>query len=60
MRLGLKGQVRKVWAPRGMKVGQVVYQLAWLLLGVNGLAGQLRWQWLPNMDKEALAPAGGG
>lgn len=59
MRVGLIGQVRQVWAPRGVKVVQVVeYQREWayLNLAVNGLTGQLRWDWTENMKGVSLAP----
>lgn len=59
MRLGLHGRVRRVWAPRGVKVRQRVqlrYEWRYLALAVNGIAGRLWWQWLPNMRKEAVAP----
>ncbi len=59
MRLGLIGQVRKVWAPRGVKVEQLVeyeHQWAYLNLAVNGLTGQLRWAWTENMKGASIAP----
>lgn len=59
MRVGLIGQVRKVWAPRGVKVVQISeYRHVWayLNLAVNGLTGELRWRWTPNMKGESLAP----
>ncbi len=59
MRVGLIGQVRRVWAPRGVKVEQVVpYRREWayLNLAVNGLTGALRWAWTENMQAELLAP----
>jgi hypothetical protein len=59
MRVGLIGQVRRVWAPRGVKVVQVMeYQREWayLNLAVNGLTGQLRWDWTENMKGASLAP----
>jgi hypothetical protein len=59
MRLGLIGQVRKVWAPRGVKVEQPVEyerQWAYLNLAVNGLTGQLRWAWTENMQGASIAP----
>lgn len=59
MRLGLIGQVRKVWAPRGVKVEQPVEyerQWAYLNLAVNGLTGQLRWAWTENMQGVSIAP----
>ena len=45
LRLGLRGQVRRVLAPRGVKPAQrvqVEYRWAWLLLAVDPLAGALR------------------
>jgi transposase len=59
MRVGLIGQVRRVWAPRGAKIEQVVehkYEWAYLNLAVNGLTGQLRWDWTENMKSESIAP----
>ena len=58
MRVGLLGQVRWVWAPRGVKVRQEVelkYEWAYLNLAVNGLTGTLYWEWTPNMKQEAIA-----
>jgi hypothetical protein len=49
MRLGLRGQVRRVLAPRGVKVIQrlqLTYRWAYLLLAVDPRAGTLRWRWL--------------
>jgi transposase len=59
MRVGLIGQVRRVWAPRGTKVQQgVEYKREWvyLNLAVNGLTGELRWDWTTNMKGESIAP----
>lgn len=59
MRVGLIGQVRQVWAPRGVKVVQLVeYKREWayLNLAVNGLTGQLRWDWTENMRGASIAP----
>lgn len=59
MRVGLIGQVRKVWAPRGVKVVQTLeYQHVWayLNLAVNGLTGTLRWRWTENMKGKSIAP----
>jgi len=59
MRVGLIGQVRRVWAPRGVKVVQVVeYRREWayLNLAVNGLTGELRWDWTQNMKGASIAP----
>jgi hypothetical protein len=58
MRLGLRGVVRRVWAPRGVKVRQaqvLTYVWRYLALAVNGLTGTLTWQWTTSMKKEALA-----
>lgn len=59
MRLGLLGQVRRVLAPRGVKVVQRVqreYQYAYLLLAVIPAIGQLRWRWIPRMKQDHLKP----
>lgn len=59
MRLGLIGQVRRVWAPRGVKVVQLVeYKRKWIYLNlaVNGLTGELRWDWTENMKGTSIAP----
>ena len=48
-RLGRRGQVRRVLAPRGVKVIQrlqLTYQWSYLLLAVDPRAGTLRWRWL--------------
>lgn len=58
MRVGLRGMVRRVWAPRGVKVHQaqaLVYSWRYLALTLNGLTGMLHWAWLPNMKKEGIA-----
>jgi transposase len=57
MRLGLHGQVRRRWAPRGIKLRQrveVKYQWRYLALAVSA-AGVLRWRWLESMRKEGIA-----
>ena len=49
LRLGLRGQVRRVLAPRGVKVTQrlqLTYRWVYLLLAVDPRAGTLRWRWL--------------
>lgn len=59
MRVGLMGQVRRIWAPRGVKVEQIIeYKREWayLNLAVNGLTGQLRWDWTKNMKGASIAP----
>ena len=58
-RLGLRGQVRKVLAPRGARVVQRLqlrYQWTYLLLAVDPRAGRLRWRWLERCRAEALKP----
>ncbi|HID63911.1 MAG TPA: hypothetical protein EYP49_14415 [Anaerolineae bacterium] len=58
MRVGLIGQVRRVWAPRGVKVRQKVafkYEWAYLNLAVNGLEGTLYREWTPNVKTEEIA-----
>ena len=58
MRVGLRGVVRRVWAPRGVKVHQaqvLTYTWRYLAVVLNGLTGLLRWAWLPNMKKEGIA-----
>jgi len=59
MRVGLIGQVRRVWAPRGVKVVQVreyKHEWAYLNLAINGLTGQLHWDWTENMKGVSIAP----
>ena len=62
LRLGLRGQVRRVLGRRGMPVSQRLqlrYQWAYLLLAVDPRAGTLRWRWLARcraaLIKEVLA-----
>lgn len=60
MRLGLRGQVRRVLAPRGVKVAQRVqvrYERRYLLLGVDPASGAIRWHWLERLRQEHLVPA---
>ena len=61
MRVGLCGQVRRVWAPRGVKVRQRVQmrrEWRYLALAVDGLRGTLRWCWIASMKGPAIAEAG--
>jgi hypothetical protein len=58
MRLGLRGVIRRVWAPRGVKVIQpqeLRYQWTYLALAVDGDLGTLRWRWQVNMKAAAVA-----
>lgn len=59
LRLGLRGQVRRVLAPRGVKVRQPVqlrYVWCYLLLAVDPRSGALRWAWLERMGQAHLRP----
>jgi hypothetical protein len=59
LRLGLRGLVRRVWAPRGVKIVQPLelrYEWRYLVLAVAGLGGRLWWQWTTSMKSAALAP----
>jgi hypothetical protein len=59
LRLGLRGQVRRVLAPRGVKIVQrlqIEYRWRYLLLGVEPRTGALRWQWLERFRQEQLKP----
>lgn len=59
MRLGLIGQLRRVWASRGVKVVQPLeysYQWSYLNLAVNGVSGSLLWRWTDNMKAASIAP----
>jgi hypothetical protein len=60
LRLGLRGQVRRVLAPRGVKVVQrlqLKYEWAYLLLAVDPRAGTLRWRWLERCRAEPIKAA---
>lgn len=59
MRLGLHGQVRRVWAPVGEKVEQLLqiqYKWSHLVLAVCPSRGEVRWRWVPNLKGPTLAP----
>ena len=59
MRVGLIGQVRRVWASIGVKVVQKVeyiYEWTYLNLAVNGLTGSLHWDWTTDMKSASMAP----
>lgn len=59
LRLGLRGVVRRVWAPRGVKIVQRLelrYEWRYLVLAVDGLGGTLQWAWTANMKSASLAP----
>ena len=59
MRLGLIGQVRRRWAPRGVKIRQPVefaYEWSYLNLAVGPMEGVLKWSWTSDMKAESIAP----
>jgi transposase len=59
LRLGLRGQVRRVLAPRGVKIVQRVqieYRWRYLLVGVEPRTGHLRWHWLERLRQDQLKP----
>jgi transposase len=60
MRVGLMGQVRRRWTPRGVKLRQrVAFGRVWryLVLAVDGIRGELRWSWIENMKGESIEKA---
>jgi hypothetical protein len=60
MRIGLLGQVRRRWTPRGVKLRQrVQFGRVWryLALAVDALHGHLAWTWIANMKGESIAQA---
>ena len=59
LRLGLRGQVRRVLAPRGVTIVQrlqIEYQWRYLLVGVEPRTGTLRWHWLARFRQDQLKP----
>jgi transposase len=59
MRLGLRGQTRKVLAPKGVKVVQrlqLVYEWSYLVLAVSPLTGEIKWEWIERMRQEYIRP----
>ncbi len=60
MRLGLISQVRKVWAPIGVKIVQkiqITYTYIYLHLAVDGINGTIDWIWAENMKQESVVKA---
>lgn len=58
MRVGLVSTVRRVWAPGGMKVRQLVQQVRewrYLVVAIEIGAGRLWWCWTESMRSEATA-----
>lgn len=59
MRVGLMGQVRRVWAPRGATLIQereFAYEWAYLNLAVDVQRGEVYWDWTENMQATSIAP----
>jgi len=59
MRVGLWGQVRRVWGLRGIPVIQkiqIVFDWRYLVLGVNPQTGRLIWDWVEQITQEQLLP----
>jgi hypothetical protein len=59
MRLGLRGTVRRVLAPKGVKVVQTLqlrYEWSYLVLALNPKTGELRWRWVERMRQEHILP----
>lgn len=59
MRVGLQGQVRRVWASRGVKVIQrlqFVFEWTYLILAANPLTGAIQWQWITRMNQDQIKP----
>jgi len=59
MRVGLWGQVRRVWGLRGIPVIQkiqIVFDWRYLVLGVNPDRGTLIWDWVERVRQEQLLP----
>lgn len=58
MRLGLYGQVRKRWAPKGIKpvqLVQTVYHFKYLLVRVD-CQSRLSWSWLDSLKAKDIQP----
>lgn len=52
MRFGLQGQVRRVWAQRGVKIvqpRQFEFDYRYLTLGVDPRTGAIQWDWMDTM-----------
>ena len=59
MRLGPRGQTRKVLAPKGVKVVQPVQpkcEWSYLILAVSPLTGEVKWEWIERMRQEYIRP----
>jgi hypothetical protein len=62
MRIGLRGMVRRVWAPRGVKVRQrlqLEYKWRYLLLALDVRRGRIWWTWTETLKGQELLGAVG-
>ncbi len=60
MRVGLLGQMRRRWLPRGVKLRQrLELKRVWryLVLAVDPLRGQLWWQWVERLRQDSVLAA---
>ena len=58
MRLGLRGRVCRVWAPRGTAVSQAVqtgWKYTYVAVAIDPLTGGLWWSWQKNMKGAEMA-----
>ncbi len=59
MRIGLHGQVRRVWCSRGKKVVQklqFVFEWLYLVVAADPCTGHLKWRWIKRLDQVHLKP----
>ena len=59
MRFGLWGQVRRRWGLKGVKIiqrMQIVFSWRYLVLAVDVLPSELRWEWAKRMNQQQLVP----
>jgi len=59
MRFGLWGQVRRRWGLRGVKIiqpKQIVFAWRYLILAVDVVHLDLKWDWADRMNQEHLKP----
>lgn len=57
MRVGLHSQVRRRWAPPGVKLIQLQemrFDYRWLVLGLDIVRLRLRWSWQVNLRQASL------
>jgi len=59
MRIGLQGQLRRVWCSRGKKVVkklQFVFEWIYLVVAANPITGKIKWQWIKRLNQAQLKP----